>query len=299
MEDGSGRSVVEAGRRIQSAVPVSRLIPFLALVASACARRAEHHLEGRTMGTTYHVTVVTRGPGPGEGFQAKIDRRLDEVSRHLSTWIEDSEISRFNRLREAGVEFPISGDLFQVMTAATEIFNLSEGAWDGTVSPLVGLWGFGPDGPALAPPSSERIAAARGDFGFDKIEIRRPASLVKRHPSVTVDLSSIAKGYGVDAVAVPLSGRALATSGDYRSYVLDGGVRRSHVIDPRNGQPVANGVVSTSVLAPTCMRADGLATAIMVMGAEAGLTLVLVERGRGFLEEHRSSGFRTQDAPGA
>lgn len=310
------------------------------------------------MGTTYHVTVITHGPGPGEELQAKVDGRLDEVNRHLSTWVEDSEISRFNRRQEAGVEFPISGDFLRVMTGAAEIFALSEGAWDGTVRPLVDLWGFGPAGPKPSVPSDKRIAAARARVGFDQIEIRRPGSLVKRRPSVTLDLSAIAKGYGVDAVAevlrgegfvdflveiggevfaagvrrdgrpwrvginrpdpeadgeevyaiVPLGGQALATSGDYRSYILEGGVRRSHVIDPRTGRPVANGVVSASVLAPSCMQADGLATAVMVMGAEAGLTLVedlddvealiLVERRGGFLEEHRSSGFWTQDAPG-
>ncbi len=309
------------------------------------------------MGTTYHVTVIIRGPGSVEGLQAKIDHRLAELNRRLSTWIEDSEISRFNRLREAGAEFPISEDFLRVMTAAAGIFEASEGAWDGTVHPLVDLWGFGPAGPAPSAPSAERIAGAMAEVGFDKIEVRPRGALVKRHPAVTVDLSSIAKGYGVDAVAevlrdegfadflveiggevyaagvrrdggpwrvginrpypeaggkevykvVPLGGRALATSGDYRSYVLEGGVRLSHVIDPRSGQPVTNGVVSASVLAPSCMQADGLATAVMVMGAEAGLALVeglddvealvLVERRGGFLEECRSSGFRTQDAP--
>jgi thiamine biosynthesis lipoprotein len=192
------------------------------------------------------------------------------------------------------------------------------------------------------------------EVGFDKIEIRRPGAIVKRHASVTLDLSSIAKGYAVDAVAevlrgegfndflveiggevyaagvrrdgrpwrvainrpnrdarhdevykiVQLGGRALATSGDYRDYVLDGDVRRSHVIDPRNGKPVANGVVSVSVLAPSCTQADGLSTAVMVMGREAGLALierlddveamVLVEARSGLLEEHASTGFRAQ-----
>jgi thiamine biosynthesis lipoprotein len=306
------------------------------------------------MGTTYHVTVITTGAGSIDGLQAKIEGRLDEVNRNLSTWIEDSEISRFNRLREVGAEFPISEDLLRVMKAAAEIFAASDGAWDGTVRPLVDLWGFGPGGPVPSAPSAERIAAAKAEVGFDMIEIRPLGALVKRHPSVTVDLSSIAKGYGVDAVAevmrregftdflveiggevyaagarrdggawrvgvnrpdpeadpdevyrvVPLAGRALATSGDYRSYVLEDGIRRSHVIDPRSGQPVANGVVSASVLAPSCTQADGLATAVMVMGAEAGLALVerldnvealvLVERQGGFLEKHASSGFPAQ-----
>ena len=106
---------------------------------------------------------------------------------------------------------------------------------------------------------------------------------------------------------VPLTGRGLATSGDYRSYIVEDGRRRSHVIDPRTGEPVTNGVVSASVLAPTCMLADGLATAAMVMGPHDGLELIeslegvegliVVERRGGFLEEHVSSGFEMLDAP--
>ena len=304
------------------------------------------------------VTVVASPGRSGDGLQEAIDRRLDEVNQQLSTWLENSEISRFNRFGEVGAEFPISDDFLTVMETAAEVHALSGGAWDGTVSPLVILWGFGPGGPALSPPSEERIAQALGEVGFDKVEIKPAGALVKHHASVTVDLSSIAKGYGVDAVAgvlrgegladflveiggevfaaghrrdghpwrvginrpdpgagpgevykvVPLGDQALATSGDYRSYVLEDDRRRSHVIDPRTGQPVTNGVVSATVLAPSCMMADGLATSVMVMGPETGLALVerldgvealvVVERQGGFLEEYPSGSFRTQEAPG-
>ena len=325
------------------------------LATGACTPRVDHRLEGPTMGTTYSVTVV--GAAGVDGLQQAIDRRLGEVNRQLSTWSEDSEISRFNRLARVGEEFPVSSDFLEVMATAEEVFTLSGGAWDGTVSPLVDLWGFGPDGPALASPSPQGVASALESVGFEKIEVRPGGALVKRHPAVTVDLSSIAKGYGVDVVAavlrergldrflveiggevlasgarggggpwrvginrpdpgagprevyevVALEDQALATSGDYRNYVVEGGVRRSHVIDPRTGEPVNNGVVSSSILAPTCMLADALATAVMVMGVEEGLALVerldgvealiVVERRGGFLEEHLSSGFRTLDTP--
>jgi thiamine biosynthesis lipoprotein len=336
-----------------------RLILLLALAAAACSPRADRRLEGRTMGTTYHATVVTGAGGLPDGLQGRMDRRLDEVNVQLSTWIEDSEINRFNRFGEVGVEFPISDDFLKVMTEARRVHDLSGGAWDGTVNPLVLLWGFGSPGAALSPPSPEAVAAALERVGFDKIEIRESGALVKHEAGVTVDLSSIAKGYGVDVVGqllrdeglteflveiggevlaagvrrdgrpwrvginrpspeaepdevwkvVALRDAALATSGDYRSYVLEGGRRRSHVMDPRTGEPVANGVVSVSVFAPTCTLADGLATAVMVMGPDAGLemienldgveTLVVVERSGGFLEEHRSSGFPAEEAPGS
>jgi thiamine biosynthesis lipoprotein len=74
--------------------------------------------------------------------------------------------------------------------------------------------------------------------------------------------------------AISLADRALATSGDYRNFFKIGGVRYSHVIDPRTGYPVSNGVVSVSIIAGNCTLADGLATAIMVMGPEKGIQLV-------------------------
>jgi thiamine biosynthesis lipoprotein len=106
----------------------------------------------------------------------------------------------------------------------------------------------------------------------------------------------------------PLRDAAFATSGDYRSFFVRDGVRYSHVLDPRTGRPVTNGVVSVSVLAPDCTLADGLATAVMVMGAEAGLALVerlpgveavvVVETTDGRLEDHPSSGFRSEPPSG-
>jgi thiamine biosynthesis lipoprotein len=101
--------------------------------------------------------------------------------------------------------------------------------------------------------------------------------------------------------AVSLANRAFATSGDYRNFFEIDGVRYSHVIDPRTGYPVSNGVVSVSIIADNCTLADGLATAIMVMGPEKGLQLVnqlnnvecfiVVEKPDGRLLDFYSQGF--------
>jgi thiamine biosynthesis lipoprotein len=74
--------------------------------------------------------------------------------------------------------------------------------------------------------------------------------------------------------AASISNQAFATSGDYRNFFELDGVRYSHVIDPRTGYPVSNGVVSVSIIAADCTLADGLATAVMVMGADKGIELV-------------------------
>ncbi len=72
---------------------------------------------------------------------------------------------------------------------------------------------------------------------------------------------------------VKLADRALATSGDYRSYYDKDGVRFSHLIDPRSGRPIAHGLTSVSVVHPSAAHADALATGLGVLGVEEGFTL--------------------------
>ena len=92
---------------------------------------------------------------------------------------------------------------------------------------------------------------------------------------------------------VELSGESLATSGDYRNWFEAGGVRYSHTIDPRTGRPIGHGLASVSVVADDCMTADATATAVMVLGPDAGYdwlvgrgaaALLIVRDGAGFAE---------------
>jgi thiamine biosynthesis lipoprotein len=71
-----------------------------------------------------------------------------------------------------------------------------------------------------------------------------------------------------------LSNRAMATSGDYRNFFELGGIVYSHIIDPRTGYPVQNGVAGVTIIASDCTMADGLATAVVVMGREKGMELI-------------------------
>ena len=103
--------------------------------------------------------------------------------------------------------------------------------------------------------------------------------------------------------AVSIADQAFATSGDYRNFFTIDGQRYSHVIDPRTGYPVSNGVVSVTIIAGNCTLADGLATAVMVMGAEKGIQLVnrlknvecfiVIEKSDGRLVDFTSKGFAT------
>ncbi len=72
---------------------------------------------------------------------------------------------------------------------------------------------------------------------------------------------------------VELTEKAIATSGDYRNFFVADGIKYSHILDPTTGRPVQHPPASVSVIHPSCMTADGLATAMMVLGAERGIDL--------------------------
>lgn len=296
---------------------------FVLFFFSGCGR-AEHQLNGKTMGTTYHIKVVAPRSEKTAPLQADIDTLLEAVNQSMSTYLNDSEISRFNAFDETDADFPISAHFLRVMLTAREIYDLTRGAWDGTVNPLVNLWGFGRGGNLNHLPTDDEIRQALNRVGFDRIEVAVGGQLRKKRADVTIDLASIAKGYAVDQVALLLRGRgykefiveiggevyaagkrkdgkpwkvginqpsqsaafdevyqvvaledrALATSGDYRNFYNIEGQIYSHIIDPRTGRPVQNGVVSASVMADNCTLADGLATALMVMGPKDGVALL-------------------------
>ncbi|MGH8576572.1 MAG: FAD:protein FMN transferase [Gammaproteobacteria bacterium] len=94
-----------------------------------------------------------------------------------------------------------------------------------------------------------------------------------------------------------LSGQALATSGDYRNYLELEGRHYSHIIDPRTGKPVGHGLASVSVIRPSAMEADALATALMVLGPEGGLELAEREELPAYFIVHSVDGFAERHSP--
>ena len=73
---------------------------------------------------------------------------------------------------------------------------------------------------------------------------------------------------------IELNNSAIATSGDYRNFLEEGGVLRAHIIDPRDGYPADNNIISVSVLAPDCLTADAYATALSVLDLKEGRSLI-------------------------
>ena len=157
---------------------------------------------GTTMGTEYTVRVVGPAGEPNwPALQQQIDRRLEAISRQMSTYLPDSEISRFNRY-EGRDWFPASAEFVRVVAAGLEVSRSTQGAFDVTVGPLVNLWGFGPAGRPGDVPTDEAIAACRARVGYERLEVRaEPPALRKHRPDLDIDLSAIAKGFAVDEVA--------------------------------------------------------------------------------------------------
>lgn len=176
---------------------------------SGCLKQTETHtLHGNTMGTNYTVRYRHGGKLPDEtAVQAGLERVLEEVNRQMSTYREDSEITHFNRMSAAEGSFPISPDFAEVVAEALRINRISNGALDVTIGPLVNLWGFGPEKSTHTEPTQAQIRAILPAVGVDKLQLNRattPPTLAKTNDKVYLDLSSIAKGFGVDRVAAYL-----------------------------------------------------------------------------------------------
>jgi len=298
---------------------------------SGTPQRALTELHGATMGTSYTVKLVElAGELEAAEIQAEIDVILENINRQMSTYLEDSELSRFNR--SASIDWTdVSPQLAEVLKQAQQLSALTNGAFDVTVGPLVNVWGFGPAPGEDEMPAEQTIRDAMGRVGYQALQVRRsPPAVRKDRPDLYVDLSAIGMGYAVDAVAeylqalavddymveiggeirargrnardtlwriaiekpstgsrvlhtiIELDDVGIATSGDYRNYFEQAGRRYSHTIDPATGRPVTHRLASVTVADPSAMRADALATALMVLGPEAGYR---------FAEKHELAAF--------
>ncbi len=275
------------------------------------------------MGTTYSVKCWSADPVAADvSVVTSIIEQLEQINQQMSTYVPDSELSQFNE-SPANEWFAVSPETAYVVERAVHYYEETDGASDVTVGPLVRLWDFGPGrhgiGANLEAPTDQELATAKQRTGCAQLEVRvDPPALRKKVDGLEVDLSSIAKGYAVDAITdlltasgyenymveiggevraagtrqdgkpwrigvekpdlanrqihtiVELADQALATSGDYRNFREFAGERVSHIIDPTTGRPLPYRGWSVTLLTPTCLEADALATALLVMGEDRG-----------------------------
>lgn len=289
---------------------LSRRGMFLGLAATGLSlARPAHAFQqvtgGRAFGSTWRV--VSDQSVDMHRIKTTVEAIIEQIDRQMSPYLAGSDLRRFNATATTAPQhMPLA--LCQVTTAALDIAERTNGAFDPTVGPIVERYGFGP---------------IKGDHGHCR-DISTGSiggtTITKSAPHATLDLCGIAKGYALDQIVAALSaggvesalvemggevqaigthpnGRAwqvaisdpfaatfktqrvitpkhlaLATSGHAANGVF-GPVSISHIIDPSAGRPASTQLASVSVLAPNAMEADALATALCASGAEAGIVL--------------------------
>lgn len=297
------------------------LAVFVVLLCSSQLSYASNlqHLTGTTMGQSYRISWPANEL-PSEQFpklKRSLSGTLTAIDGTMSTWREQSELSRINATKHDQA-IQLTEHTAVVIKKALLVGKQTDGALDITIGPLLKLWGFGPH-KSNTTPSASQLQRVSHYVGLDKIELK-DKQLRKLDPRVELDLSAIAKGYGVDmaaavlerygienylveiggevrakgtadnakpwqvavnqpavysqttAAVLTIADHAVATSGDYRQFYNDqGGQRYSHIVDPKTGDAKIRDVASATVIATDCASADGLATALMVMGIDKAM----------------------------
>lgn len=159
-----------------------------------------HALNGETMGTRYSAVFFAPAGIDLDAIGAALLAAVDQVDQQMSTWKPDSDLSRLNAA-PAHQWHAVPAELLAVLDAAVRVGIESEGAFDIGVGSLVNAWGFGPTGQE---PDAQQIRdlGQRAQLAASAVlEIDLAQQRVRKNDAIVLDLSGIAKGYGVDALA--------------------------------------------------------------------------------------------------
>jgi len=271
-------------------------------------------LAGETMGTSWHVRLAAAPDMDLPALREAVQLRLDTLVAQMSHWAPDSLLCAFNAL-PAGQWMTLPTDFARVMAAGLAISERSDGAFDPAIGRLTDAYGLGPR-PCAAEPDEAAVRQALAHAGWRRLAFDAGAGRLRQPGGIWLDLSGIAKGHAVDALADllrahgvrhalveiggELVGRGMRPDGDpwwvdletppdlrarplrvalHQLAVATSGnyVRGDHSLDPRSGRRVRNGIASVSVIHPRAMDADAWATALTVLGREEAATLATRE----------------------
>jgi FAD:protein FMN transferase len=287
---------------------------LLAFITPACKDKKNvfANFTGFAQGSTYSIIYENiNNIDPGE-LKAKVDKILSDFDMSLSLYNDSSIVSKINRNENA-----VPDSFFvEVFKKSVLISEMTEGAFDITVGPLVKAWGFGPD-------AHKNFTESKRDsllklVGMSKVSLVN-GRVIKSDPGINLDFNAIAQGFSVDVICrffdnlgiksylveiggevrakgkkagnlwrigidkpvdnnmspgqnlqaiLKMTDKAISTSGNYRKFYIEDGIKYSHEIDPKTGHPVKNNLLSASIIADDCTTADGIATACMVFGKE-------------------------------
>ncbi len=235
------------------------------------------------MGTLVRITVESQSPARAKAAMRKAFARIHQLDMRLSNYQPDSEANHFDVNQ-------ISADLRPPWELAARLKRETDGAFDVTQTALYDLWRAARRAKQM--PTAEAIAAARaaksgrlelggiakGYAADEAVRMLREAGERRVLVAVSGDLVAgdppprqAAWRIALEPVGqtIGLKHAAVSTSGDTEQFLEANGKRYSHIIDPRTGLGLTNGVVA-SVLARTGMVADALATVVCLLGVDAG-----------------------------
>ncbi|MEM0359435.1 MAG: FAD:protein FMN transferase [Candidatus Hadarchaeales archaeon] len=264
---------------------------------------------GLAMDTFVEIQVVDENRNRAKEAVEKAYREIKRVESLMSAEKDGTEIYSLNRSGTSWVE--LSEETLFLLRSSLQYSELSGGAFDITVKPLVDFWMKEVKEKGKLP-SSYLLSKVLERVGWESLEVENGrARFLKEGMEVT--LGGIAKGYAVDRayqilkdagvkaglvnvggemrgfgkvwkigiqhprkeeimLALELENFSIATSGDYRRFFFLGSRRIHHILDPKTGEP-ATECMSVTVIAENCMEADALSTTLFVLGPEKGRAL--------------------------
>ena len=295
---------------------LSVFIGVLLTSLSACKNNPVYDsFNGFVQGTTYSIVFENNGRYNPQDLKSEVEKILHDFDMSLSLYADSSVLSKVNRNEDVYLDH----FFVEAFNRSAYITEITDGAFDITVGPLVKAWGFGPD-------VRKNFNETKRDsllrlVGMDKVKIENN-KVKKADPGINLDFNAIAQGYSVDIISawfdskriksylveiggevrvkgdkqgvlwrigidrpiddnnlpgndlqaiISLKDRSLATSGNYRKFFIEDGIKYSHTIDPRTGYPARNQLLSATIIADECATADGIATACMVIGKEKAI----------------------------
>lgn len=259
-----------------------------------------------------YMTLSANGGNAEKGLSLCMDEinRLDVL---LSAQNPDSEISECNRTGTG----ELSEDSYSLLERSVEIYELTEGAFDITIYPIVKSWGFPTHEYQI--PSQETLDSLLKNVDSHLLSLEEESHRINMPDGVNIDVGGIAKGYlgyrlrelllkeGVTSALLNLGGNiqlvgskedgslwkvgiqkpddqgnylgvlsvedvAVVTSGGYQRFFEQDGIRYHHILDPKTGYPANKGLTSVTIVSQDGTLADGLSTALFVMGTEEAIS---------------------------
>lgn len=180
-----------------------------ALALAACQPGGgETELSGAVQGTTYHIKMVLTGLDvKPEDLRKSVEETFADIDIKLSNYREDSEISALNRQKTTDW-LPVSKEIAEILAIAKTVHAQSGGCLDLTIKPIFDLWGFSRHETKV--PTQADIDKVLAHVGMDKILLDPEHSRIRKtDPETGIDLSAIAQGYTVGAVANLLESKGI------------------------------------------------------------------------------------------